>query len=49
MTVPWARPGSVFTAAFETLALTLCLDLPVSQAAALLRWSDKQLWRRIEF
>ncbi|MCW8209823.1 ISL3 family transposase, partial [Verminephrobacter aporrectodeae subsp. tuberculatae] len=27
----------------------LCRDLPVSQAAALLRCSDKQLWRRIEF
>lgn len=47
--VPWARPGSGFTAAFEALALTLCLDLPVSQAAALLRCADKQLWRRIEF
>jgi len=47
--VPWARPGSGFTAAFEALALTLCLDLPVRQAAALLRCADKQLWRRIEF
>jgi transposase len=47
--VPWARTGSGFTGAFEALALTLCLDLPVSQAAALLRCADKQLWRRIEF
>ena len=47
--VPWARPGSGFTAAFEALALTLCRDLPVKQAAALLRCADKQLWRRIEF
>ena len=47
--VPWARPGSGFTAAFEALALTLCRDLPVRQAAAQLRCSDKQLWRRIEF
>ena len=46
--VPWARPGSGFTAAFEALALTLCRDLPVRQAAALLRCADKQLWRRIE-
>jgi transposase len=46
---PWARPGSGFTAAFEALALTLCRDLPVRQAAALLRCADKQLWRRIEF
>jgi transposase len=46
--VPWARPGSGFTAAFEALALALCRDLPVRQAAALLRCADKQLWRRIE-
>ena len=47
--VPRARPGSGFTAAFEALALTLCRDLPVRQAALLLRCADKQLWRRIEF
>jgi transposase len=42
-------PGSGFTAAFEALALALCRELPVRQAAALLRCKDKQLWRRIEF
>ena len=47
--VPWARPGSGFTAAFEALALALCRELPVRQAAKLLRCADKQLWRRIEF
>ena len=47
--VPWARAGSGFTAAFEALALALCRELPVRQAAALLRCGDKQLWRRIEF
>ena len=45
--VPWARPGSGFTATFEALAL--CCELPVLQAAALPRCSDKQLWRRVEF
>lgn len=49
LAVPWARPGSGFTAAFEALALALCRELPVRQAAALLRCRDKQLWRRIEF
>ncbi|MCW8174513.1 ISL3 family transposase [Verminephrobacter aporrectodeae] len=49
MLVPWARPGSGFTVAFETFALALCRDLPVNQTATLLRCSDKQLWRRIEF
>ena len=47
--VPWAREGSGFTALFEALALSLCQELPVRQAAALLRCSDKQLWRRIEY
>jgi len=47
--VPWAREGSGFTALFEALALALCRELPVRQAAALLRCNDKQLWRRIEF
>jgi transposase len=47
--VPWAREGSGFTALFEALALSLCRELPVRQAAALLRCADKQLWRRIEF
>jgi transposase len=46
--VPWAREGSGFTALFEALALALCRQLPVRQAAALLRCADKQLWRRIE-
>jgi len=48
VSVPWARPGSGFTAMFEALALTLCHDLPVRQVAKLLRCEDKQLWRRIE-
>ena len=47
--VPWARPGSGFTAAFEALALALCREMPVRQAANLLRCADKQLRRRIEF
>ena len=48
MEVPWAREGSGFTALFEAMALALCQELPVRQAAALLRCSDKRLWRRIE-
>lgn len=48
MSVPWAREGSGFTALFEALALALCKELPVRQAAALLRCADKQLWRQIE-
>ena len=48
LSVPWAREGSGFTALFEALALALCRELPVRQAAAMLRCTDKQLWRRIE-
>lgn len=39
---------SAFTALFEALALSLCRELPVRQAAVLLRCQDKQLWRRIK-
>ena len=46
--VPWAREGSGFTLLFEALALTMCRDLPVRQAARDLRVRDKQLWRRIK-
>jgi transposase len=45
--VPWAREGSGFTLLYEALALSLCQDLPVRQAAKQLRCNDKQLWRRI--
>jgi transposase len=48
LSVPWAREGSGFTALFEALALALCRDLPVLQAATLLRCTDKRLWRCIE-
>jgi len=45
--VPWAREGSGFTLLFEALGLSLCRQLPVAQAAGLLRINAKRLWRRI--
>jgi transposase len=48
MQVPWAREGSGFTLLYEALALSLCQDLPVRQAAKQLRCNDKQLWRRLD-
>jgi transposase len=45
--VPWAREGSGFTLLFEALALSLCRELPVAQAAHLLRVAAKRLWTRI--
>jgi transposase len=47
VSVPWARENSGFTALFEALALALCQELPVRQTAALLRCTDKRLWRQI--
>ena len=46
--VPWAREGSGFTLLFEALALSLCRELPVAQAANLLRVAAKRLWTRID-
>lgn len=46
--VPWAREGSGFTLLFEALALSLCKELPVAQAAEQLRVNSHRLWRRIE-
>ncbi|AVR90114.1 ISL3 family transposase [Thauera aromatica] len=45
--VPWAREGSGFTLLFEALSLSLCQEMPVSQAANLLRVAPKRLWRRV--
>ncbi|MCP8464630.1 ISL3 family transposase [Pseudomonas sp. ZM23] len=45
--VPWAREGSGFTLLFEALGLSLCRELPVSQAARQMRVSAKRLWRRV--
>jgi transposase len=42
--VPWARPGSRFTAAFEDQAGWLCARMPVSAAAVLLRTT----WRSLQ-
>lgn len=47
--VVWAPPVSGFTAAVEALALALCRELLMRQAATLLRCTDNQLWRRIDF
>jgi transposase len=45
--VPWARECSGFTLLFEALALSLCKELPVAQAAEQLRVHSHRLWRRI--
>ena len=42
--VPWARPGSRFTAAFEEHAAWLCAQMPWTKAAKLLRVT----WRTLQ-
>jgi transposase len=42
--VPWARPGSRFTIAFEDQAAWLCANMPVSKAVVLLR----TIWRSLQ-
>jgi transposase len=46
--VPWARPGSGFTALFEALAITMCAHMPVSQVSDKLKVDDMALWRLLE-
>ena len=46
--VPWARPGSGFTLLLDALAMLLCSDMPMSEAAAMLAIEDTRLWRVVE-
>ena len=46
--VPWARPGSGFTALFEALAITMCRHMPTSRAAKELGMDDMSLWRLLD-
>jgi transposase len=46
--VPWARPGSGFTAMFEALALLMMRDMPMSKVAQTLGVDDMRLWRMAE-
>ena len=46
--VPWARPGSGFTALFEALAITMCRHMPVSRVGKEIGMDDTSLWRLLE-
>lgn len=46
--VPWARPGSGFTALFEALAITMARSMPVSAVGKLLAENDMRIWRLLE-
>lgn len=45
--VPWARPGSGFTALFEAYCMTLAKDMPVRKIAELVGEHDTLVWRII--
>lgn len=45
--VPWARAGSGFTLMFEAMAMLLCAQMPVADAAELLGEEDTRLWRML--
>jgi transposase len=46
--VPWARPGSGFTALFEAIALAMARSMPVSEVARNLKVDDMAIWRLLE-
>ena len=46
--VPWAGPGSGFTALFEAMVLALAPCMPVSNIAKLMKVDDMRLWRLFE-
>lgn len=47
VTVPWARPGSGFTLAFEAFVLTLASTTPMAAIARLVGEHDTRLWRLV--
>lgn len=47
--VPWAREGADFTLLFESLAMTLCREMPVNTVSKLLGVDDNKLWRMVQF
>jgi len=46
--VPWARPNSDFTRRMETLLVTLCKAMTVSQVAQLPSVSGGRVWRTLD-
>lgn len=47
VTVPWARPGSGFTLAFEAFVLTLAAAMPMARIGRLVGEQDTRLWRLV--
>ncbi len=47
--VPWARPGADFTLLFESLAMTLCREMPVNTVSRIIGEDDNKLWRMVHY
>jgi len=47
--VPWARDGADFTLLFESLAMTLCREMPVNKVSQIIKVDDNKLWRMMNY
>jgi transposase len=47
--VPWARNGADFTLLFESLAMTLCREMPVNKVSQIIKVDDNKLWRMMSY
>lgn len=45
--IPFARPRASFTFLFESLAMTLCREMPINAVARILGEDDEKLWRMV--
>lgn len=47
--VPWARSEADFTLLFESLAMTLCREMPVNRVSQIIKVDDNKLWRMMSY
>lgn len=47
--LPWSRNGADFTLLFESLAMTLCREMPVNRVSKIIGADDNKLWRMINY
>lgn len=47
--LPWSRNGADFTLLFESLAMTLCREMPVNKVSQIIGVDDNKLWRMVHY
>ncbi|MBI4379527.1 MAG: ISL3 family transposase [Nitrospinae bacterium] len=47
--VPWARSEADFTLLFESLAMTLCREMPANRVSQIIKVDDNKLWRMMGY